>query len=157
MKAILLLAFFLFPSLANAALPTVENSLNQSVLTMWMKRAHYDPAGKTFQDTLYTKNAQLDTTMVYRTWPFTGMQVVTTNPADSSKVKWVLLVGFANDSVFSMARVDSGNVTTVGVQLPTALSIPVAAGYFAIEFSGTTGNGNRGYTRALLGRQGGAK
>jgi len=160
MKRILLFAGLICATLAIPIMaafpPPVEDSMNQQVLAIFMRRMNFTSVKTTPQDTLYCGVATKDTTMTYRLFRYTSIQAIVDTVgvnADSIRVKLVYLVGDANRSQYRLARWDSTNVTTWLANTPITLACPVA-GFFAIEATGYTGNGKKTKVQIVLNRDG---
>ena len=143
-------------SLFAAFPPPIEDSLNQQVLSIFMRRMNYTPSKTTTQDTLYCGVATKDSTMTYRLFRYTSIQAIVDTVginADSVRVKLVFLVGDANRGQYRLARWDSVNVTAWLANKPITIACPVA-GYFAVEATGYTGNGKKTKLQLVLNRDG---
>lgn len=113
-------------------------------------------------DTLYVPDATgLDSTMVYRAWPYTGIQAKVVAPhADSAKVLLRIFPGYhesqniayeatsihdrlGTTGVWGFENVapDSLNLTKNGWNMPYTVVMPVAP-FFYITADGQTGNGH---------------
>ena len=154
-------AFLFISVLATASLkaafpPPVEDTTNQQVLSLYMKRGNYLPSRATMQDTLYCGAAGKDTTMTYRLFRYTSVQAIVDTVginADSVRVKLVYLIGDANRGQYRLARWDSTLITTWLANTPVTLACPVA-GFLAVEATGYTGNGKNTKVQLILNRDG---
>lgn len=143
-------------SLFAAFPPPIEDSMNQQVLSIFMRRMNYSSSKTTTQDTLYCGVATKDTTMTYRLFRYTSIQAIVDTVginADSVRVKLVYLVGDANRGQYRLARWDSTLITTWLANTPVTLDCPVA-GFLAVEATGYTGNGKKTKVQLILNRDG---
>lgn len=143
-------------SLFAAFPPPIEDSMNQQVLSLFMRRMNYSANKTTTQDTLYCGVATKDTTMTYRLFRYTSIQAIVDTVginADSVRIKLVYLVGDANRGQYRLARWDSTLITTWLANTPVTLGCPVA-GFLAVEATGYTGNGKKTKVQLILNRDG---
>lgn len=136
--------------------PPVEDSMNQQVLSLFMRRMNYSSSVTSTQDTLYCGVATKDTTMTYRLFRYTSVQAIVDTvgiDADSVRVKLVYLIGDANRGQYRLARWDSTLITTWLANTPVTIACPVA-GFLAVEATGYTGNGKKTKVQLVLNRDG---